>query len=100
VSKWKLTNKAQSELADITLYTTDTWGDAQAERYLALLLHGFDLIAEKPGIGRACDRLAPDLRRFELGKHVVFYRRKQAGILISRILHQSSLPTRRLFMDD
>ena len=91
--------KAQSDFAEIILYTTDTWGSEQAERYLHLLLHGFDLVAEKPGLGRACDRLRPDLRRFELGKHVIFYKRARGGILISRILHQQRLPTKPHFID-
>ncbi|HTF64595.1 MAG TPA: type II toxin-antitoxin system RelE/ParE family toxin [Edaphobacter sp.] len=99
MSTYKLTLKARSDLADILLYTTDTWGEEQAERYLSLLSDGFDLIAQKPGIGRACDPLAPGLRRFERGKHVIFYKPGRGSIVISRILHQRRLPTRPHFMD-
>ena len=99
MSTWKLTNKAGSDFAEILTYTTHTWGEEQAERYLALLLDGFDLIAQKPGIGRTCDNLAPRLRRFEQGKHVIFYKPDRNGILISRILHQDRLPTQPHFMD-
>jgi toxin ParE1/3/4 len=70
----------------------------QADRYLALLVHSFQLIAQKPGVGRPCDMLAPNLRRFEQGKHVIFYKPDRNGILISRILHHSMLPTRPHFM--
>jgi toxin ParE1/3/4 len=99
VNIWKLTRKAQTDFADILRYSTDTWGVEQAERYLALLLKGLDLIAQKPGVGRPYERLGPGLRRFEVGKHVVFYKRNRNGILVSRILHQSRLPTRLQFMD-
>jgi toxin ParE1/3/4 len=68
VNAWKLTRKARSDFAEILLYTRGTWGEEQAERYLNLLLDGFDLIAQTPGVGRACDRFTPGLRRFELGK--------------------------------
>jgi toxin ParE1/3/4 len=99
VSRRNLTRKARSDLAEILLYTTDAWSDAQAERYFSLLLNGCDLVAEKPGMGRACDRLGAGLRRFEVGKHVIFYKQQRKGILVSRILHQSRLPTRPHFMD-
>ncbi len=96
---YKLTRKANSDLREILLYTTDTWGDEQADRYLGLLLEGFDLIAQKPGLGRACDLLYPGLRRLERGKHVIFYRQDRNGVVISRILHQRRLPSQTFFME-
>jgi toxin ParE1/3/4 len=99
VSTWKLTRKARSDFAEILLYTIDTWGEEQAERYRALLLHGFDLIAQKPGVGRPCKALVPGLCRFEQGKHVIFYKPDRTGIVVSRILHQRMLPARPQFMD-
>jgi toxin ParE1/3/4 len=43
-------------------------------------------------MGRACDSVSLGLRRFEHGKHVVFYRIVAGGILIVRVLHQRMLP--------
>jgi plasmid stabilization system protein ParE len=34
--------------------------------------------------------------RVEHGRHVVFYRRKEYGIRIIRVLHQSMLPDKHL----
>ncbi|HEX9198927.1 MAG TPA: type II toxin-antitoxin system RelE/ParE family toxin [Acidobacteriaceae bacterium] len=99
MSTWKLTRKARTDYAEILLYTIDAWGEEQAERYLALLLDGFDLLAQNPGIGRPCNRLAPRLRRFEQGKHVIFYKPDRNGIIVSRVLHQSRLPARPHFID-
>ena len=99
MSTWKLTRKARSDFAEIILYTKDTWGEEQAERYLARLLDGLDLIAQKPGVGRPCDMLASGLRRLEQGKHVIFYKPDRNGIIVSRILHQRMLPARPQFMD-
>ena len=100
MSAWKLTNDARTDLAEILLYTTDKWGDEQARRYLALLLDGLDLLAQKPGIGRPCGELSPRLRRFEQGKHVIFYRPDRTRILVARILHQGQLPARSQFIDN
>ena len=49
-------------------------------------------LADRQTLGRPADRIRPGLRRFEHGKHVVFYRAEPEGILISRILHERMLP--------
>jgi plasmid stabilization system protein ParE len=59
----------------------------------------FHRLADSPGLGRACDRIYPGIRRFEQGKHVIFYKPGRHGIVISRILHQRRLPTRLHFID-
>jgi plasmid stabilization system protein ParE len=49
--------------------------------------------------GRACGEILPGLRRMEQGRHVIFYRRTEGGVRVSRILHESMVPESRL-MDD
>ena len=49
------------------------------------------MLADNPGLGRACDYVRPGLRRMECARHVVFYRESGGGILVSRILHQRML---------
>ena len=72
--------------------TLRTWGRAQATRYLGELEVFCQTLADNPALGLPCDDVRPGLRRFEHGKHVVFYRQEFTGILVSRILHQSMLP--------
>jgi toxin ParE1/3/4 len=83
----------------IVSYTRNTWGEDQAARYFEDLEACCQMLAEKPELGRACDQVRPGLRRLEHGRHVVFYRKRQGGILISRILHQRMLPGRQRFGD-
>jgi plasmid stabilization system protein ParE len=52
--------------------------------------------AGDPALGRLCEDIRPGLRRFEHGKHVLFYRQESRGILLSRILHQRMLPERHV----
>jgi hypothetical protein len=40
------------------------------------------------------------LRRKKQGKHIVFYREESGGILICRILHQSTLPEKQAIEDE
>jgi toxin ParE1/3/4 len=83
---------ALKDLADIDAYTAREWGEAQADRYLGRLQTRLSKLARNPQSGRQCPEFRPGLRRIEEGKHVVFYRELESGIVVSRILHQSMLP--------
>jgi toxin ParE1/3/4 len=74
-----------------------TWGRAQTIRYRQRLQDCFQLLADNPSIGRRCDSIHPDLRRFEHGKHVVFYLSLPGEVLIVRVLHQQMIPTKSRF---
>jgi toxin ParE1/3/4 len=89
--------EAEEDIDQITAYTTRTWGWRQTNRYLAKLEDGFEILALNPSIGRSCDSIRPGLRRFEIGKHVVFYFVEPDEILIVRILHQQMIPTKSHF---
>ena len=99
MSTYRIGPKGVSDLAEIFDYTVDTWGEEQAENYLDELARVFHRLVDSPGLGRACDRIYPGIRRFEQGKHVIFYKPERHGIVISRILHQRRLPTRLYFID-
>jgi len=96
VAKYKLTRLSLADLESILEYTIRSWSPRQAERYLGDLQASFQELAERPGIGRACDAIRPGLMRMEHGRHIVFYRRKEYGIRIVRVLHQSMLPDKHL----
>ncbi|MGO9335975.1 MAG: type II toxin-antitoxin system RelE/ParE family toxin [Terracidiphilus sp.] len=83
---------AKSDLLRIGAFTLENWGAAQAERYLDGLEQRAKMLAGSPALGRDCAWIRPGLRRFEKGRHVVFYRQTVDGILISRILHRAMLP--------
>jgi toxin ParE1/3/4 len=91
--------KAKADLLNIGSYTLKTWGEEQALRYLNNLENCAKTIAANPSVGRECDWIRPGLRRFETGRHVIFYRQEKSSILIIRILHQSMLPERHPFDD-
>jgi toxin ParE1/3/4 len=88
---------AEADIDSIVEYSKDKWGLRQTDRYLSRLEDGFALLARNPPIGRSCDSIRPGLRRFEVGKHVVFYVPVPDGVLIARVLHQRMLPAKRRF---
>ena len=95
----RLSRSAKSDLLSIGAYTLQTWGTAQAEHYIDGLERCARLLAGNPLLGRSCEWIRPGLYRFEKGRHVLFYRRQEDGILVSRILHQSMLPDQQYFED-
>ena len=96
MSKISISVEAANDLEQIANFTTATWGWRQTDKYLARLEDGFALLASNPPIGRTCDELLQGLRRFEIGRHVVFYFSKGDGVLIVRVLHEQMLPTQYL----
>ena len=73
-------------------YTLKQWGTEQTIRYLDQLETCCRRLADNPALGRSCDEMRPGLRRMEQGRHVIFYRQQEPGILVVRILHQRMLP--------
>jgi toxin ParE1/3/4 len=92
VAALRFSRRAEADLLSIGDYTLRTWGRAQAARYISELEVCCQKLADNPALGRPCDNVRPGLRRLEHSKHVVFYRQKRGGILVSRILHQRMLP--------
>jgi toxin ParE1/3/4 len=97
VPAYRVARLAESDLKSIIRYTMKTWGRAQTVEYKQGLQNCFQLLADNPSIGRACDSIRPGLRRFEHGKHVVFYLPQADEVLIARILHQQMIPTKSHF---
>lgn len=60
-----------------------------ALKLLDLFEEKFQIIAQSPEMGRKREELAPKLRSFPAGKHVIFYRCGQKRIEVIRVLHGS-----------
>lgn len=97
MSAYSLARPAESDLKSIVRYTMKTWGRDQTLRYTRDLRDCFQLLAENPTLGRRCDSIRPGLRRFEIGKHVVFYMADSATVLIVRVFHQQMIPAKSRF---
>ena len=96
MASFRFSRLAEADLINIGEYTTRTWGEEQAARYLDKLEACCRGLAENPNLGLKSDDVHPGLLRMKQGKHVLFFRREAAGILISRILHERMLPEKQL----
>jgi toxin ParE1/3/4 len=99
VKRFTYSSRAKSDLISIAEYTLREWGESQATKYIDQLEDCCQRLAQNPFLGRPCGPRLPGLRRLEQGRHVIFYRNLDAGIRISRILHQKMLPRQQSFGD-
>ena len=58
-----------------------------ADALLVRIEAAFDMLAANPLAGRARDDLAPKIRSFPVGSHIIFYRPLSDGIEVGRVLH-------------
>jgi len=86
---YKLTPAADSDLQEIWEYTENHWGVDQADSYLYTLERRMTYLARNPKRGKHRKELPGSPFNYHEGKHVIFYRRKETGIEIIRILHDS-----------
>ncbi|KAA6460844.1 type II toxin-antitoxin system RelE/ParE family toxin [Acidobacteria bacterium AB60] len=96
MSRIRISVEAHNDIDEIAKYSVHTWGWRQADAYLTRIEECLEQIAANPGIGRSCDQLRAGLRRFEVGRHVLFYAAETDGIFVIRVLHQRMLPLERL----
>jgi toxin ParE1/3/4 len=94
--KCEFSRLALADLKAISRYTIQEWGAEQAIRYMDAIQECIRELAKSPLMGRACDKVETGYRRMEHGRHVIFYRRKEDGIFLGRVLHQRMLPRRHV----
>ncbi len=61
--RYRLSSRAESDLAEIADYTIEAFGIEQARRYMDGLEVRFQTLADKPLAGGRADELAPEPRR-------------------------------------
>jgi toxin ParE1/3/4 len=83
------TRSAENDLIDIWFYSFSEWGEAIADEYLDQLNSGIKRLCENPDIGMDCHVIREGYRRYQINRHLVFYRIKKTEIEIIRVLHDS-----------
>ena len=96
MTKYRLSNRAVSDLESIAEYTIEQFGITQARKYRDGLGSCFEYLADNPNLGHSAEQLATGLKRFSHQSHTIFYVKNASGILIVRVLH-SSMDTPRHF---
>ncbi|MDO9163944.1 MAG: type II toxin-antitoxin system RelE/ParE family toxin [Methylococcaceae bacterium] len=86
---FELTNKAKSDIKEIGSYTQNTWGKRQRNIYLTALDKSFHALTADHLKGRDCSEIRIGYRKYQVGKHIVFYREINSSLIeIVRVLHE------------
>ena len=85
---YRLRATARQDLLEIWRHTQARWGERQADDYLDQLTRAFLLLARNPELGVACDGIRGQYRKKPAGRHVVYYRIEDGGIIVARVLHE------------
>jgi len=88
MAKYKLTNKAVEDLANIWDYTFEKWSEKQADKYYEAVISNCKEIANNPSSGKKYNGITQNLLGIRANRHVIFYRNiKEDYVEITRILH-------------
>ncbi len=77
---------AKQDLTDIWLYSSEHWGEQQADRYFDELVSAMTLLSENPKAGLSCDYVRKGYRQFPINRHIIFYKVSSSKIHIIRVL--------------
>lgn len=85
---YKLSSKAEIDLAELYEFGIYKFGLPQAQKYFYGMHETFEVLAENIDLGRDASEFITDLKRFAYKVHTVFYLQTASGIFIIRILSQ------------
>ena len=86
---YKLSLKAEIDLAEMYEYGIETFGLKQAKVYLLGIHDLFQILADNVSLGRDASEFIFSLKRFSYKSHTIFYLTTDIDILIVRIINQS-----------
>ena len=90
------TELAERDIFEIGVYTWTEWGEAQFDKYMALLRETCEVtIPRKHRLARSVPK-RPELMRWRCERHVNYFRKMDDGFEIVRILHDRMLPSKHL----
>ncbi|HZB87523.1 MAG TPA: type II toxin-antitoxin system RelE/ParE family toxin [Terracidiphilus sp.] len=82
-----VTRAAERELDVIFIYWAERAGLATADKIIDAILERFALLGEHPAAGRACPEIAPRVRCFPAGRHLIYYRKSRRALEILHVFH-------------
>jgi toxin ParE1/3/4 len=93
--RYRLTEQAEEDLANVADFTTGRFGVAQARKYSEGLFRAFDLLVAFPFLGTDQGNIEPGLRRTVHGSHAIYYVVRDDEIVIVALLGPGEDPIRR-----
>jgi len=95
-ARFDLTPAAKADIRSIWLYTVETWGEEQADRYIKALDAMFAEIAAGTAFSRPFSNKYPQVRVTRCNHHYIFHlaRQKKSHLIIAVLHERMDLLTR------
>ncbi len=97
MAAYKLSERAERDLAEIYAYSELNFGRYQADAYHTGFDRIFGLLAEFPRMGRDAHEFRAGVRRFRFQSHTIFYTEEADHVLIRAIIHHAQNVRPELF---
>jgi len=85
MKRFQVSNSARDALDEIWFYIEQD-NTAIADKFIHPIVSRFPILATMPQMGRPRKELAPELRSFAVGNHIILYRAIEKGVEIVRVL--------------
>jgi toxin ParE1/3/4 len=85
---YKLSSKAEIDLAEMYEFGIYKFGLSQAQEYFIGMHEAFEVLAKNRDLGRDASEFIDGLKRFSFKAHTIFYLHTASGIFIIRVLSQ------------
>ncbi len=85
---YRLSRRAEINLADIYAFTVRHWSVDQANRYITAIGSAITGLVAGTRAGRQRPEISATYLSYAVGAHVIFYR-KTEHLLVARVLHAS-----------
>ncbi len=86
---YKVSRKAEIDLAKMYEYGIERFGLKQSQTYLLGMHTLFQILADNASLGCDASEFVLSLKRFLYKSHTIFYLATDIDVLIVRVLHQS-----------
>ena len=96
---YRLSSRAEADLAEIWVYSAGQWTIEQADRYIDALVGRLDWLCDNPGLWNPRPDITKGLYSYLQQSHVIYFRAHgdaPAVIEIVRVLHGRMEPAKHL----
>ncbi len=101
IKKYRISEKAISDLEKIWLYTLNKWSREQADRYHNLIIDEIIFIVDNYELCQKIDYIRSGYRMSKVKSHLIFFKKTEDNTIeVIRILHQNMDIENRLNKDD
>jgi toxin ParE1/3/4 len=96
----EISANARADLVSILIWSENTWGEDQQQRYERELLAAMQRAGAFPESGRRIQFAGTEYRKLRAGHHVLFYEITEGAVRILRVLHERQQVSQQVLIEE